>query len=62
MEYNPGIYRVFGLCPWSGVLKNRRFLKLDLCPSSDKGVGTPTLLAPLERTNLSPLERANLNH
>jgi hypothetical protein len=47
--------RVFGLCPSSGILENRNttFRKLDLLPSSDEREKTPTLLGPLERTNLN---------
>jgi hypothetical protein len=37
MVYNTGDYRVFGLCPLSGILKNM-FQKLDLLPSSGERV------------------------
>jgi hypothetical protein len=31
------------------ILENTTFWKLDLFPSSDEGMQTPTLLGPLER-------------
>lgn len=36
-----------------GVLKNTKFRKLGLVPSSVEMVGASTVLNPLERTNLS---------
>jgi hypothetical protein len=32
-------YWVFGLCPWSDVLKKTTFPKLDLFPPSDERLG-----------------------
>jgi hypothetical protein len=54
MVNNTQNYRVFGLCPSSGVLKTREYnvSELDLFPFSGEGE-TPTLLDPLERANLS---------
>jgi hypothetical protein len=42
----------FGLCPMSNVSKNT-YQKLDLFPSSDKMMGAPTLLGPLEKSSLN---------
>jgi hypothetical protein len=39
-------------CPEFSILENT-FWKLDLFPSSDKGMETPTLLGPLERGNFN---------
>jgi hypothetical protein len=53
-------YWVSGLCPSSGILNtgNTTFLKLDQFPSSDEGRKIPTLLGPLETTNLKWLRLA----
>jgi hypothetical protein len=56
MVGNAQYYRIFGLCPSSGILKtekNTMFRKLDLFPSSSEIWETPTLLDPLETANLS---------
>jgi hypothetical protein len=53
MVYNTRDFWVFGLGPSSAILKNTTFRKLDLFPSSGKGVGD---------TPLGQLERANFNH
>jgi hypothetical protein len=53
MLYNSWDYRVLGRCPSCGIILNMPFQKLYLFPSSDHGVGEPTLLSLLERVNLS---------
>jgi hypothetical protein len=49
----------FGLCSSSGILKDKIFRKQDLFPSSGEGVGTPTLLGPLEWATLNNWKRGN---
>jgi hypothetical protein len=44
MVFNIGDYWAYGLCPFSRILKNTTFRKLDLFPSSDEGMWTPTNL------------------
>jgi hypothetical protein len=53
MVYNTQNYRIFGLCPSSGILTTRKHnvSKLDLFPSSGE-CETRTLLGPLGRSLL----------
>jgi hypothetical protein len=44
MVYDNQACWVFGLCPWSGILKNTTFQKLDMSPSSGEGVDWGFLL------------------
>jgi hypothetical protein len=51
MVYNTKNYWVSGLCPSSGILNSMK--SMDLFPPSGEGRETPTLLGPLERSNLN---------
>jgi hypothetical protein len=65
LVYNTRNYWVSGLCPSSNILKNTKFRKLGLFPSSDEMVGASTLLDQIEIPNfnpMGPLERRNLSY
>jgi hypothetical protein len=55
MVYNTQNYWVFGLCPSSGILENRKhnILETGSVYILRWGGGTPTLLDPLERAILN---------
>jgi hypothetical protein len=59
MVYDIQDYWGFGLCPSSGILKNRRtqrFGKWICFRPQVSGQETPTQLGPLERASLNPVE------
>jgi hypothetical protein len=53
MVYNTQDYWDFGLSISSASLKNTTSRKLDMFSSSVEGIGSPTLLVPIETGNLS---------
>jgi hypothetical protein len=53
MVYSSRNYWVFALCPSSDIIKNIRFRKLDLFPSSDEGEGGDTYSVGPVRRGLS---------